>query len=509
MTADPWAGAPYPPRAWQTSALPVAMRALRSRHKAVISACTGAGKTALFAAITRRILTTLDDGWVVVVTVPSQSLVRQTADVVDLWCGEGTAGRFYASSKTLGRVVVVCHPSAGLLVQELASAGLRVAVWLADECHRLGDVVAVMESASPVTRLGFTGTPFRSVAHERLEAWDVVAVRYGLADALADGVIVPPRFVFPEHDSDHIDHTIAVAREAVGPGVVSAVDIEDAEWVAEELRRAGVRCEAVHSRLKPEENRARLERLERGDLKCVTNVGLLVEGVDLPWLRWGCMRREEKASVRAMQHLGRYLRCDGGRRWGGKNLPAKTEAVIYDRCNSYGARDLDPDAALGEAAEALEARMCAEAIGEPEPTETLLASTVAMTQLEAWLRELSIHAQLYGARRPEQVAGGVTEAQLRSLRAYSEQRWRGIRRLPKETREALKALILSPHLELMTAAGANDLLAVARAAVDRERALQKQFGFSFRFPAGATTPGPPTFAVTSIKPVKAKRKKGK
>ena len=494
---------PYPLRSWQRDALPVLDKAVRSRVRAIVQASTGAGKTDVIAAYLKRyVLPSLKPGWVAVVAVPSQNLVEQTAERIDRWCGEGTASRVYASEKTVTRVVVCCFPSVRALADVLALSGERCALLIHDECHKPCEDVL-----NPVTRVGFTGTPFRSAAHERLEAWDVVAVRYGLPQALADKVIVPPRFVFPTVDEDDYAYALRVAREATGPGVVSAVTIKDAESVCDYLNENGVSTTVVHSKLSKAENAKRLEYLRTGFYKAVVNVGLLVEGVDLPWLRWGCIRREEKASVRAIQHLGRYLRHDGARAWGTSWLPAKTEAVIFDRCNSYGLRDLNPEAELGESeAVSLEERMCAEAVGEKEDLETPLTDTQVVGELTAWLLELRIHGQLYGASAstgPRE--GGITPAQVRALRRYGEQRWRGIRRLPKTVREALKALIKSPALESLTAAAASDLLMVAGAAADRERAMQQQFGYSFRFPGSSSTPEPPTRAVQALKPKRRKR----
>lgn len=494
---------PYALREWQAAALPVIDRAVRSRTRAVVSACTGAGKTDVMAAyLKRHVLPSLQPGFAVVVTVPSQDLVRQTADRIDRWCGPGTAGRFYADRKIVRAITVCCEPSVERLAKELQ--GQRVALWLADECHKPSSVAEVFD---PITRVGFTGTPYRSAAHERLTEWDVLAVRYSLADALRDGVIVPPRFVYPDTDEPDLDYTVRVCLEAIGPGVVSAVDIGDAETCAEVLRAAGVRAGCVHSRRSPSENRSTLRDLEEGRLKCVVQVAMLVEGVDLPWLRWGCIRREEKASVRAMQHLGRYLRVFHGRRWGSETLPKKTEAVIYDRCNSYGLRDLAQAAALGPAeVEVLAAALSAEAVGEAEELETLLPPGRVVEDLAEWIQELRIHGTLYGTETlPGYRDGAIRPEQLRALRWYADNRWRGLRRLRADVREAIKALITSTVLETIPASVAADLLEIAAGCVAWEskqlatrRHLPKSERFRFHFPWEKSLPDPPANAVEAV-----------
>ena len=60
--------------------------------------------------------------------------------------------------------------------------------------------------------------------------------------------------------------------------------------------------------------------LEVGDRRCIVDVSLLVEGVDWPFLLWGCLRRPLRASVAFVQQIGRFLRTH----------PGKTKATILD-----------------------------------------------------------------------------------------------------------------------------------------------------------------------------------
>ncbi len=490
---------PYPLREWQAAALPKIRQAVRERWRAVVSACTGAGKTDVIAAYLKRdVLPTLPGEWVVLVTVPTQALVRQTAARINRWCGP-VAGEFYADRKEVQRVVVCCHPSVVSLSGWLAREGLRVALLVSDECHKLtGEALEAVEALEPRTRVGFTGTPFRSAGP--LEGWQSLAVRYALPDALRDGVIVPPRFVWPEEEQDPDDllaeeYTIGVCRSAVGPGVVSAVDIEDAEYIARALTAAGVPCAAVHSKLPRVVNDDRIGQLSAGYLKCVSNVGLLVEGVDLPWLRWGCIRRPEKARVRALQHLGRYLRHDGERRWGDQVLPAKTEAVIYDRCNSYGMRDLAPGADFGEAIGEVEERLAGVTREVPEESETMLPETVVIDRLTAWLLDARIQAQLWGAEPAKGPRHGPAQGwQVRALLAMKERRWRGVSRLPKKQREAVKDLINNEErLAAMPAAALTDLISICENA-HRRWVDEKARTGAWRWRVPGFMPEPPEVA---------------
>jgi superfamily II DNA or RNA helicase len=217
-----------------------------------------------------------------------------------------------------GLVVHNCHKTASDAF--LAAAGETVEPTVDAE-----DVADVLQSAR---RLGLTATPFRSNVDERIGLFSEVVYRYSPADALRDGVIVPWRFVQADEEGKDVDAACIEmiralgSREERGPGVVDATSIEDATAYAATLTAAGIVAREIHSRQPDGTKAAAIEALRTGQIDCIVHVSMLVEGVDLPWLRWGCFRRPVGARVRYIQHLGRYLRAFAG----------KTEAVILDPC---------------------------------------------------------------------------------------------------------------------------------------------------------------------------------
>ena len=302
---------PFLPRAWQAAALPIALQHIADGGRSVISAIMGSGKSVLIAEICKRTRGRI------VVTVPTVALVEQLSATISRRCGAVSVGCYYThASDTDCRITVVCLPSLTRYVE--ATAHLPPPLWIADEAHRTEaeQCVAVYDSLAPHAALGVTATPFRADESERLSLWDSLAYEYTAADALRDGVVVPFRVqLWDGEGTSDLDAVCLrlIRKHAQGPGLVNARNIEDAEAHAEWLTARGVSAVAVHSAIDRDEIAARLERLRVGELACVVHVSMLQEGVDLPWLRWLCMRRPVRSRVRFVQEVGRVLRAHEGK----------------------------------------------------------------------------------------------------------------------------------------------------------------------------------------------------
>lgn len=345
------------PRRWQSEALPLALESLDGEKPGVIRACTGSGKSILQAELARRIVHQIEPGSIMLVTAPTQDLVRQLSKTF-YWRNPNKVGRFYQYEKrTDTPIVVACHASMTELAAQLERENKRVLFWIADECHKTESpqVLGFSEAIPVERRIGFTATPFRRLERERLSLFDELLYDYGPQEAIRDGVIVPPRVIGYEGESEDMDQVcLELVHEAVthGPGIVNAWNTEDADQYAELLRESGIRAASIHSKQKKKIQKELLDRLESGDLHCLVHVNLLAEGVDLPWLRWLVMRRASESQrgssklrvisrVRFIQEVGRIVRSH----------PGKSEALIYDPNDLFGTLALDYDALLGETEE--------------------------------------------------------------------------------------------------------------------------------------------------------------
>lgn len=327
------------PRAWQVECLRAIIAYLHAGGRAgMVSAIMGAGKTDLTSELCR---VAQHWGWRVLVTVPSQRLVRQTSAAVRKRIGDEAVGTYWQHGRDYDTTVVVaCTRSLAKLQLEPCDYDL----WIADEAHGTESpaVLAFAETIAPARLIGLSATPFRAADRQALSLFADLVFSYSAADALRDGVLVPWRFPDPlVSDGSHVDLNEACTewiRGRTGPGIVSANTIEDAEEYAAELCDAGVRAMAVHSELSDDTNDRRLEALERGELDCVVHVAVLVEGVDLPWIRWMCLRRRRGSRNAHVQEIGRGLRSH----------PGKAYCEFFDPHSLFGLHQINDPARLGD-----------------------------------------------------------------------------------------------------------------------------------------------------------------
>ena len=310
-------------RDWQAKALPLALASIARGDRGVVSAVMGSGKSVLIAAICEAL-----PDLRVVVTTPKIRLVEQLAATIGNGCGTHYTHGKYAGE----RVVVACNASASSLPRDWD-------LWISDEAHSTESeqMKAVEEALRPRAAIGFTATPFRALRTEDLSLWSSLIVEYGAADAFRDGVCVRPTLVTWDGGETTIDEAcIEMIGRMSGPGVANATSIRDAEHFAARLEARGIAATSIHSRLAAHAQRARLEALERGDVRCIVHVNMLSEGVDLPWLRWICLRRDVRSRVRFCQEVGRILRA----------YPGKTTAYLLDPNDLFDAFGLTYEAML-------------------------------------------------------------------------------------------------------------------------------------------------------------------
>lgn len=90
--------------------------------------------------------------------------------------------------------------------------------------------------------------------------------------------------------------------------VVFAVTVEHSQKLTTEFRAAGVRAEHLDGSTSVEARKAILARVERGETRVLCNVGVAVEGLDIPRLKCCVLARPTLSLARAIQMMGRVRR---------------------------------------------------------------------------------------------------------------------------------------------------------------------------------------------------------
>ncbi|MAK37988.1 MAG: hypothetical protein CMC15_17645 [Flavobacteriaceae bacterium] len=333
-----WDNAPWRPRAWQREALPLAIASLKSGKKPVISAIMGAGKSVLIAELVYQALKKLHPDYKIVIVAPRQNLIRQLSKTIAVRCGADNVGCYYTHAKELDRpIIVTTFVSAPVIARKI-----KVSLLVGDEVHgtEAANFKGSYEFLNPACAIGFTATPYRSDENETLSLWDEVIYRYTAGNALQDKVIVPWQLVHWDGKGSSNTDVICMnlIKQQKGLGVVSALNIDDAVAYSKYLNDNGVPALPIHSKMTQIERENTLADFALGRVKCLVHVSLLSEGVDMPFLKWMCLRRPVGSRVRFVQEVGRVLRCNKG----------KDKAYIIDPHDLFGKHSLANPERLGE-----------------------------------------------------------------------------------------------------------------------------------------------------------------
>ncbi len=90
--------------------------------------------------------------------------------------------------------------------------------------------------------------------------------------------------------------------------VVFAVTVEHSLELTAKFRAAGVAAEHLDGKTSAENRKAILRRVESGQTRVLSNVGVAVEGLDIPRLKCCVLARPTKSLARAIQMMGRVRR---------------------------------------------------------------------------------------------------------------------------------------------------------------------------------------------------------
>ena len=350
------------PRRCQVEAVEALRHAVTSWgwRRPILHLATGAGKGHIIAGLCRL---SVDRGRRPLVLVHRRELVEDLAARIgrlDIDVGVVQAQR----RETDAPAVVASVQS---LASRPESVGQRHLVIVDEAHHATAPTYQAVIAAQPgALVVGMTATPFRSDGEGGTvglgSAFDGVAYSYPTAEAIRDGVLVPPRGI-------QIQTYIGIGDVPIGRGgdydeaalqravdvparnrlivekwlehgedrqtLAFAVSVEHAQHLADAFTEQGIPAAAVWGDM-PRGDRARaVADYHAGRLRVLVSRDLLFEGFDAPSTSCLIRARPTRSAIIARQLVGRGLRT----------APGKVDCLVLDFCDD-GALLLNPSADL-------------------------------------------------------------------------------------------------------------------------------------------------------------------
>ncbi|MDX6223884.1 MAG: hypothetical protein QOE64_260, partial [Frankiales bacterium] len=321
-------------------------RTVHHRHRNLVVAATGTGKTVVAALDYARLRTTLPGDRLLFVAHRKEILdqSRRTYRVV---LADGSFGEIYVGGERPERWE---HVFAS--VQSLAAYGVdrlppdHFDVVVVDEFHHAQAVTyrRLLDHLKPRELLGLTATPERGDGVDVREQFGGrTAFELRLWEALSADLLVPFHYfgVADDVDLQGIEwkrgaydvaalDKIYTGNDARAAKIVRettdkvtdvlrmralgfCVSVDHARYMAEVFTRAGIPSLAVSGETAPADRAEALQRLRSLDVNCLFAADLFNEGLDLPQVDTVLFLRPTQSSTVFLQQLGRGLRRAPGK----------------------------------------------------------------------------------------------------------------------------------------------------------------------------------------------------
>lgn len=334
---------PYPHQSEMLEDL-AAERNVHDRHRNLLVAATGTGKTVIAALDYKELRPSPLDQPSLLFLAHRREILEQARRTYRDVLKDGSFGELSVGGlkPIRGRHVFASIQSMSRPDELARWTRDHFDIVVIDEFHHAEAATyrRVLEHFSPRELLGLTATP------ERADGVDVAAAFFEgrtaselrLWDALGADLLVPfhyfgiaddvdlrgIRFSRGRYDASELDR-IYTGNDARASKVLAAlhdkvtdpsrmralgfcVSIAHAEYMAHVFTHAGLPALALSGASGSDERREGLEKLRRGELTCVFAVDLFNEGLDIPMVDTVLMLRPTQSATIFLQQLGRGLR---------------------------------------------------------------------------------------------------------------------------------------------------------------------------------------------------------
>jgi superfamily II DNA or RNA helicase len=328
------------------------------RHRVLIVAPTGSGKTVIAAAINAA---AAKNGRRILIIAHRREIISQTAR------------KLHEAGVDAGIIQAGFPPRPGQSVQvasiqtlharAIRSSAIEMPpadILIIDEAHhaRAETYQAVIDAYPGAIVIGMTATPCRRDGRGLGNIFDALVECPQVAALVEQGYLVPSRVYAPStpdldgvrvERGDYVQTQLTerVNRpELVGdigthwlklsecrPTVCFATSVEHSVAIRNEFRRLGVMAEHIDGGTPADERDAVLKGLTTGAVELVTNCAVLTEGWDCPDIGCLILARPTKSLGLFRQMVGRALRP----------APGKSDAIILDHSGAVFLHGLPED----------------------------------------------------------------------------------------------------------------------------------------------------------------------
>ncbi len=308
-------------REYQQAAVDQVFREWESARSVCLVLQTGGGKTETAMAIIERA------GLRTLFTVHRKELLRQSYERLGRHFGPENCGVIAAGWPS--------NPGAQIqiaMLQTLVARDSRPEAELVvhDECHHLmaDDFREVVVHYSHARWLGLTATPERADGKPLGDLFERLVVGSNYSSLLQMGFLVPCQ-VFRANFEQEMGEGTSLAQHPVKAyelhsrgtqAIAFCPNVKLAYEQAEQFSAAGYPAECIEADTKKSDRLLAMQRFRSGELRVLTNVNIMTEGLDLPSVETVILGRAFRHVSAYLQAVGRVLRP----------APGKEKAICID-----------------------------------------------------------------------------------------------------------------------------------------------------------------------------------
>jgi len=305
---------------------------------------TGAGKTVVFAAISKAISQNEKN---VLILVHRRELIDQASKKLKaIGVKHGVIAAKYKESKNNIQIA-----SVQTLVRRLVKNTFNPNYIIIDEAHHAaaGSWTKIIDHFKDAYKIGCTATPIRLDGRGLADYFDDLVKGPGVAKLIDEKYLAPYKVFAPplkvnldkvktlggDYQKKELEKQIDTAdiigdavqqykKHADGlPAIAFCISIKHATDVCNKFKDAGYKAAIVHGEMKVDDRDKAIKGLGNGKIQILTSVDVISEGTDVPDVSAAILLRPTKSEGLYLQQVGRVLRPK----------PDKT-AIILDHVNS-------------------------------------------------------------------------------------------------------------------------------------------------------------------------------